>query len=152
MSARGLRNNNAGNLDFNPRAFRRDPWLGEVGLEPPVSGSRRRFTTFEHPIFGLRALCRVLVVYHRYRRAGDNSRIDTVQEFIDRWAPPADNNNTDAYARAVRWRMGVQKGEVIDLEDVKVLAALASAIVRHENGSNPYSLDIMRAAALMALY
>ena len=123
-TARGIRNRNPGNLDFNPRSFARDPWVGELGLE---RHSHPRFTTFDTDQHGIRALCKVLLTYHRKRKAADGSAIDTVQEIIDRWAPPSENN-TNAYAAMVRKALGVEQSEEIDIDDPEVLLRLASAI------------------------
>lgn len=147
MTARGIRNNNPGNIDFNTLAFLRDPWKGELGLEKHKTP---RFTTFGTPQHGIRALCKVLLTYHRHRKAADGSEIDTVKEIIDRWAPPVEND-TDAYVARVRDSLDVDKGEEIDVEDHETLQTLAEAIIKHENGVQPYSDSILRAGVDMAL-
>lgn len=114
MTSRGIRNNNPGNLDYNQAMYREDPWLGETGIE---LHARPRFTTFRNPAFGIRALCKVLLTYHRHRKAADGSAIDTVQEVIDHWAPPSENN-TDAYASHVRDLLDVERGGIIDRKSV----------------------------------
>lgn len=46
MSARGIRNNNPGNIDFNPL----NAWLGQIGLEVGVAKPRfARFDTTAQP-------------------------------------------------------------------------------------------------------
>jgi len=145
--ARGIRNRNPGNLDFNPAAFVRDPWVGELGLEQHPNP---RFTTFDTARHGIRALCKILLTYHRHRRAADGSQIDTVQEIVDRWAPPIEND-TDAYAAQVRDALDVERDQVINPEDPTTLMRLAAAIIRHENGTQPYGEDTLRAGAVMAL-
>jgi len=147
MTARGIRNNNPGNLDFNEAAFKRDPWHGELGIEDCPGA---RFTTFQSPEFGVRALCKVLLTYHRKRKAADGSAIDTVAEIIDRWAPPSENN-TDAYAGHVRELLDVESGEEIDVDDATVLLVLAESIIKHENGVQPYPRDVIEAGVKMAL-
>ncbi len=147
MTARGVRNRNPGNLDFNPRAFARDPWLGELGLEQHPNP---RFTTFDTARHGIRALCKLLLTYYRKRRAADGSEIDTVREIVARFAPSSEND-TDAYAAQVRLAMGVEPGQVIDVETPTTLMRLAAAIIRHENGAQPYGQDTLRAGAVMAL-
>ena len=147
MTARGIRNRNPGNLDFNPAAFVRDPWVGELGLEQHPNP---RFTTFDTARHGIRALCKILLTYHRHRRAADGSQIDTVQEIVDRWAPPIEND-TDAYAAQVRDALDVERDQVINPEDPTTLMRLAAAIIRHENGTQPYGEDTLRAGAVMAL-
>lgn len=147
MTARGIRNNNPGNLDFNPSMYLKDKWVGELGIE---DCDNPRFTTFDSPEHGIRALCKVLLTYHRKRRASDGSAIDTVQEIIDRWAPPSENN-TDAYAAHVRDLLDVESGEKISVDDPSVLLVLAKAIIQHENGVQPYSRDVIAAGVKMAL-
>ena len=97
---RGIRNKNPGNIEKGP------DWLGLAKDQR----SDNRFAVFEAPQFGIRALCKVLLTYHRKRKAADGSAIDTVKEVIDRWAPPTENNS-DAYASMVRQAVGVERGE-----------------------------------------
>lgn len=127
---RGIRNKNPGNIRL--AGFK---WVGQV--EDRFQIGETSFCRFEHPIYGLRALARVLLVYHHYREASDGSVIDTVEEVIDRWAPPSENN-TDAYIAHVRDLLDVEKGEKIDPDDLPTLVTLSQAIVKHENGSDPY--------------
>ncbi len=144
---RGIRNNNPGNIDFNRWAFGRDPWVGEVGLE---THDTPRFTTFLRPEYGVRALCKLLLTYYRHRKAADGSKIDTVREFIQRWAP-ASENDTEAYAMMVRRAIGVRAGQEINLEDLDTLVNMALAIIHHENGKQPYLLSMVYRGAEMAL-
>ena len=144
---RGISNNNPGNIDFNQAAFMADPWVGELGLEDHSSS---RFTTFDTPEHGIRALCKIVLTYHRHRRAADGSVIDTVQEIIDRWAPPSEND-TDAYAAMVRDGLDVDRGEVIDPDDPFVLEVLCREIIEHENGEQPYSGEEIFDGVEMAL-
>jgi len=147
MTARGIRNNNPGNIDFNQTAFDRDPWLGEVGLE---NLTFPRFTTFATPVDGIRALCKILLTYHHKRKAADGSVIDTVQEIIDRWAPPVEND-TDAYVNHVRELLDVETGEEIDVDDFDTLVILAKSIIKHENGVQPYYEQVIKTGVRMAL-
>lgn len=147
MTSRGISNFNPGNIDFNPAAFARDPWLGEIGLE---DHTHPRFTTFETPEHGIRALCKILLTYHHRRKADDGSDIDTVAEVIDRWAPPVEND-TDAYTAHVRKLLDVEKGEEIDIDDPEILAVLAKAIIHHENGEQPYDDARIERGVKMAL-
>lgn len=144
---RGIRNNNPGNIDFNEANFERDPWVGEIGKE---DHPRARFTTFSTPEHGIRALCKILLTYHHKRKANDGSDIDTVQEIIDRWAPPSENDTT-GYAKHVRELLHVETGEVIDPDDPETLCILATSIIKHENGQQPYSNETIKAGVEMAL-
>lgn len=140
MTPRGIRNNNPGNIEKG---------AGWRGLAEDQSGDDR-FAIFKSPVWGIRALCKVLLTYHRHRRAADGSVIDTVREYIFRWAPPSEND-TDAYVMAVRMALDVEKGEIIDPENPLTLQMLAGAIIQHENGEQPYSQETLRAGVNMAL-
>ena len=120
-SARGIRNNNPGNLEFS----KTNPWAGQTGDDG-------RFAKFETPEHGIRALGRNLLSYQR-------QGIDTVNDIINRWAPPSDNNNTDAYIAAVCAQLGVAPEQQLDASNPDTLKALCAAIIHHENGSQPYS-------------
>lgn len=137
-NVRGIRNRNPGNIELSPVA-----WVGQI---PGVDG---RFCTFEHAIFGLRAIGKVLLVYHHRRIARDGSAIDTVGEIVDRWAPPSEND-TAAYAAHIRDLLDVETGQIIDPDDIEVLQKLVAGIVHHECGSQPYPDHWLRLACELA--
>lgn len=120
-SARGIRNNNPGNLEYS----KTNPWVGQTGDDG-------RFAKFETPEHGIRALGRNLLSYQR-------QGIDTVSDIINRWAPPSDNNDTDAYIQAVCAQLGVTPNQPLDASNPDTLKALCASIIQHENGSQPYS-------------
>ena len=122
-SARGIRNNNPGNLE----ASNSNPWQGQTG-------SDGRFAKFETPEHGIRALGRNLLSYQR-------QGIDTVNDIITRWAPPEDNNDTAAYIKSVCAKLGVSADQQINTSDPDTLNALCAAIITHENGNLPYSKE-----------
>lgn len=122
-SARGLRNNNPGNIE----ASNQNPWVGQVG-------SDGRFAKFETPEHGIRALGKNLLSYQ-------SQGIDTIKEIINRWAPASDNNDTSAYISAVCKQLGVKPDQQIDTSNPNTLKALCAAIIHHENGGQPYSSD-----------
>ncbi|AKJ41832.1 structural protein [Pragia fontium] len=122
---RGIRNNNPGNIDYNPR----NQWKGQLSYDPVLE---KRFCRFESPEYGLRALMSLLGTYQR------KYRLKTVAGLINRWAPTKENN-TSAYVNAVAKQLDVQPTEPIDVSDKKTVIGLAKAIVRHENGTLPYS-------------
>ncbi|MCC9297017.1 hypothetical protein LOK69_00650 [Escherichia coli] len=132
-SSRGVRNNNPGNLE----ASSSNPWVGQTG-------SDGRFAKFETPEHGIRALGRNLVSYQRHG-------VDTVKEIINRWAPPSDNNDTTAYISAVCAQLGVTDDQPLDASNPDTLQALCAAIIKHENGSQPYSTDQLSAGVNAAL-
>ncbi|HGN8793817.1 TPA: hypothetical protein ACK1ZR_003740 [Klebsiella michiganensis] len=132
-AARGIRNNNPGNLEFSNS----NPWQGQAG-------SDGRFAKFETPEHGIRALGRNLISYQR-------QGIDTVGEIINRWAPPSDNNDTTAYIRAVCAQLGVTANQPLDASNPDTLQALCAAIIKHENGTQPYSTDQLSTGVSAAL-
>lgn len=129
---RGIRNNNPGNIEYSAK----NPWQGLD--DPPHDG---RFCRFVDPCYGIRAIARTLITYQDKRKADDGSRIDTVREIIDRWAPPHEND-TSAYVAAVRSRMGLdghEKDGEVDVHRFEDCKALVEAIIKHENGIQPYT-------------
>ncbi|HDS5253342.1 TPA: hypothetical protein QHX90_000565 [Klebsiella pneumoniae subsp. pneumoniae] len=130
---RGVRNNNPGNLE----ASSSNPWVGQTG-------SDGRFAKFETPEHGIRALGRNLLSYQR-------QGIDTVGEIINRWAPPSDNNDTAAYIKAVCAQLGVTENQPLDASNPDTLQALCAAIIKHENGTQPYSPDQLSTGVSAAL-
>lgn len=140
---RGIRNNNPGNIDYSPKV----KWQNLD--EPPTDG---RFCRFKTPPDGIRALCRVLITYQDKRQAADGSRIDTVREIVERWAPPNENDTT-AYTNRVRAALGLtgpeEEGEV-DVHDYACMRPLVKAIIKHENGIQPYTDAQIDKGLLMA--
>lgn len=131
---RGIRNNNPGNIDYNPR----NDWQGQLGLELGVT--KPRFARFDSPENGIRALGKLLINY----RGKDGMPgigapgIDTVRETISRWAPGTEND-TEAYIKAVARAVGVESNQPIDIKKPAVLTGMVTAIIAHENGGNPYA-------------
>lgn len=140
---RGIRNNNPGNIDYSPKV----KWQNLD--EPPSDG---RFCRFKTPSDGIRALARVLITYQDKRQAADGSKIDTVREIVERWAPPVEND-TSAYVAAVRRALGLTGPEVegeVDVHDYHCIKPLVKAIIRHENGQQPYTDAQIDKGLLMA--
>ncbi len=50
---RGIRNNNPGNIDHNPK----NKWQGQLQHDPKIE---KRFCRFESPEYGIRALMKLL--------------------------------------------------------------------------------------------
>lgn len=119
---RGIRNNNPGNIEKTG-----DAWQGLADIQPDS-----RFFTFSDPVYGIRALAKII---RNYR---DRYGLNTVQGIINRWAPPVENN-TSAYVRAVAAKVGVAPTEPLAW-DAGQLRRLVEAIIQHENGQQPYSM------------
>jgi hypothetical protein len=127
---RGVRNHNPGNID---RTTPRAPWQGRV---PDSQLTDPRFEQFTAPEWGIRALARTLITYQ------DKHGLRTVRGIIDRWAPPPENN-TWAYITAVSNRLGLLADDEIDVHDYRTLRVLVEAIIKHENGQQPYSAAVI---------
>ena len=130
---RGIRNHNPGNIRHG------DKWLGlsEEQTDPA-------FCRFTSPEYGIRAMAKILLNYKR--KYGH----DTVRGIISRWAPPVEND-TQAYIRHVCGEVAACAYEAIDVQDPYVLAVLVAAMIKHENGINPYSHELIRRGIDLAL-
>lgn len=118
---RGVRNNNPGNIMKGG-----DNWQGEV------QGNDPRYATFATPEAGIRAMGKTLLTYQ------EKHGLNSVEAIIARWAP-ATENNTAAYVATVAKEMGVKPDAALNLRDGDTLAKLTRAMIRVENGNQPYS-------------
>ena len=145
MTPRGERNNNPGNIDYNPR----NQWQGQLGIEPGANG---RFAVFDCPENGIRALGKLLLNYRGKTGMPGVGKpgIDTPLEFISRWAP-SNENNTNAYAAAIAKRLGIGVRDSIDVSKPETLLQVVTGIIVHENGKNPYSAEVIREGVRRAL-
>jgi len=132
MTPRGVRLNNPGNIRLG-----RTLWQGEATAQ-----SDPDFITFSDPVWGLRAIA---VILRHYQRMG----LVTVRQMVGRWAPPSEND-TDAYVKAVARGTGSLPDEPLDLAVPGHLVNIIQAIVLHENGEQPYDLDIIERAVGLA--
>ncbi len=123
---RGLRNNNPGNIRKNSTQWQ--------GLAPTQTDSD--FFQFVSPEYGIRALMVTLNTYMT------KYSLNTVRGIISRWAPPSEND-TDAYIAAVSNDTGVGADETLSVADIP---DIAQAIIKHENGIQPYSADVINNA------
>lgn len=130
LQPKGIRRNNPGNLEWG------SPWQG---LAAKGDYPEDRFAAFVDPAYGIRAIAVTLITYQDKRKAKDGSRIDSVREVIERWAPSSDNNDVPAYAKSVAALLdGVgPNDEVLDMHNPVHLRALVEGIIRHENGRGP---------------
>lgn len=123
--ARGIRNNNPGNIRLS-----RTVWKGEIR-----PSRDKEFCQFRTMAYGYRALIRLLQNYRR------NSGCRTVADFINRWAPPSENN-TSGYIACVCREMQVPTTYVPDVKDRATMCAMASAISQVENGVPAVMTDV----------
>jgi hypothetical protein len=115
---RGERNNNPGNIRLGIK------WQG---MAPDQTDPA--FVQFQTPEWGVRAIARILLSYEK-------DGITTIRGIINRWAPPSDNNPTDAYIKNVSTRCNIAPDDYINITDQ--LFGLVSAIIYQENGEQPY--------------
>lgn len=140
-NTRGIRNNNPGNIERTPA----NKWQGRMPRERMTVEQRgeTRFEVFSTPAWGIRAMCVLLINYF------DRHDCNTVRKIISRWAPPGENN-TEAYIRGVAAAVGVDAGAFINLHEYARLRPLVEAIIRHENGRQPYSDDVIEEGLRLA--
>lgn len=122
LMARGIRNNNPGNIRHGA-----SQWQGMSATQ-----SDAEYIQFDNPVYGIRAMARLLQNYEsRYE-------LDTIRGIITRWAPPIENI-TSAYIANVSKIVGVMPDQKINVRDRMV--PLVKAIIKHENGEQPYSSE-----------
>ncbi|EPC3982117.1 hypothetical protein ACRZNG_002263, partial [Citrobacter koseri] len=59
-------------------------------------------------------------------------------------------NDTQAYINSVAQATGVSPDQKIDTSDSRFMMKLLQAIIKHENGSQPYSFDTFVRAVELA--
>jgi len=134
MIPRGIRNHNPGNLRW--KATRRK-WVGQAGQD------QDGFCIFLDPLYGLRAMAKLLLNYHR--RQG----LDCVADIITGYAPPTENP-TDVYIATVANSLGVDPYDPLPLDEPKTVHRLMEAIIRVECGVQPYKSELIDEALGLA--
>lgn len=125
---RGIRNNNPGNIRHGQN------WQG---LNLKGREIDPAFCVFKEPKYGIRALAKVLMNYKKIHG------LKTVRQIISRYAPP-NENQTNAYIKTVAEQLGVYPDTIIDIEERGVLTVFIKAVIRMENGIQPYSDEIIQ--------
>jgi hypothetical protein len=118
---RGVRNNNPGNIRLG------DTWQGLCSVQ-----TDKAFCQFSEIGYGMRCLGYILRNSYFHRQA-----LTTPRKIISRWAPP-NENDTESYIQAVCDATHVHDTDYIDLRKDGLLCDLMMAIVKHENGTQPY--------------
>ena len=122
-----VRNNNPGNLRYYSR------YAGPGGvLEGAMPGPEGSFAQFPSPEMGMAAMQRQL-------QLDTQSRGMTLTQFISKYAPPGDNNDTGAYIANMSRSLGIGPNDRIPSH---LIPQLQSAMIRQEGGpaaSNYYS-------------
>ena len=122
-----VRNNNPGNLRYYSR------YAGPGGvLEGAIPGPDGSFAQFPSPEMGMLAMQKQL-------QLDTQSRGMTLTQFISKYAPPGDNNDTGAYVANMSRSLGIGPNDRIPSH---LIPQLQSAMIRQEGGpaaSNYYS-------------
>lgn len=121
LEPRGLRNNNPGNLVLTTIA-----WKGKV---PNAQNTDGKFEQFTQPLWGIRAM------FIDVRGDIEKDGLNTIRKLLTEYAPKFENNLA-AYIQSVVNQVGIGP-------DTRILPAhylnLLKAIIKHENGKQPYS-------------
>ena len=120
----GQRINNPMNLRQFGQGF-----LGDEGEEDS-------FIKFQDPAYSYRAADMVLDKY------GRDYGINTIEDMISRYAPPSDDNPTEAYIDFVSQQTGIGSGDPIDLQDPELRAQLMSPMAMLESRTEISPEDI----------
>jgi hypothetical protein len=129
---RGIRNNNPGNIDYNPT----NKWQG-LATPPLEDGvAKPRFARFTAPEWGIRAIARLLIGYQ------DRYRISSVRAMLARYAPSIEND-TGSYVDVVARAIGVDADAQINVHEYCTMRPLVEAIIKHENGQQPYPAHVI---------
>lgn len=115
--SRGLRNNNPLNIRRNATRWK--------GLSAEQNDSS--FFTFKAPCWGYRA---AFVTLRNYKRLHG---LSTLAEWVNRWAPPVEND-TAGYTAFVARKSGVAQDVVINPLDKETMCRVVAAMSQMENG------------------
>lgn len=132
MTPRGIRNNNPGNIRHG------DKWRGLADKQTDAS-----FCVFKAPEWGLRALVKILRNYQT------KHGLKTVESIINRFAPQIEND-TSSYILSVCQVLDVKPRDVIDVFESGIMINLLKAVIRHENGIQPYSDEVLKKSLELA--
>lgn len=129
---RGIRNNNPGNIRHG------DKWRGLADKQTDAA-----FCVFKAPEWGIRALVKILRNYQT------KHGLKTVESIINRFAPQIEND-TSSYILSVCQVLDVKPRDVIDVFEPGIMINLLKAVIRHENGIQPYSDEILKKSLELA--
>ena len=142
---RGYLNCNPGNIDRGSQ-----PWNGEIrDVSKCVNDVQRReltqgrFCVFSSSAYGIRALVLNLRAYR------DRLGCKSVRDYINRWAPP-NENNTAGYIERVAMEIGTASNAAIDINQQATMKALARGIINVECAGMPYADAELDAGLAMA--
>lgn len=122
---RGMRNNNPGNIRKNSDLFQ-----GEV-----TPSRDRDFKQFKTMAYGYRAMFKILSNYYR------KHHLTTIRQIVGRWAPE-NENNTDAYIKAVSDYAGIPADDLINFDREQMIRIVAG-MSKVENGREANMYDVI---------
>ena len=122
---RRLSNNNPGNIRRNSDVFQ-----GEK------TSSDKEFKQFKSMAYGYRAIFNILSNYYR------NYKLDTIRKIIGRWAPE-NENNTNAYIKAVSDYAGIPADDPININDREQMIRIVAGMSKVENGREADMSDVI---------
>lgn len=132
--SRGYRNFNPGNIRLSRVKYK--------GEKPSADA---QFKQFESMAWGFRAIFILLDTYRvKYG-------LNTLQEMINRYAPPTENNTTE-YVNFVSRRSKVADISRVDTLSERQMVPIVTAIAAMENGSEPDANDVMAGWELYCKY
>lgn len=120
---RGLRNNNPGNIKFNPNS----PWKGSMRDANGNYVNDGGFVQFDTPEAGIRAMTMNLLSY-------DNRGVNTVRGIVNNWS----TTDRASYTKFLSEQLGVKPDDVVNVKDPAVMQQLVRGIIQMENGKVPY--------------
>lgn len=132
MAARGIRNNNPGNIVKTKKK-----WAGEI------DGNDPKFKTFISMNWGIRAIFALLKSYNvKYN-------LTTLPAIFNKYAPK-DNEGTDPviYANNISKWTGIPKDKKISWTDKETMIKLVYYITKQENGGGVTLAQVKEGAAL----
>lgn len=132
MAARGIRNNNPGNIVKTKKK-----WPGEIDGDDPI------FKTFINMVWGLRA------IFALFRSYNIIHNLTTLPEIFNKYAPK-DNKGTDPvkYANNISKWTGIPKNKKIWWTDKETMIKIIYNITKQENGGGVTLAQVKEAAAL----
>lgn len=116
-----------GNIRINDDLFQ-----GEVRPSRDKS-----FKQFETMAYGYRAIFKILRNYLCIYK------LDTIRKMVGRWAPPGDNNHTEAYIKAVSDYAGIPADDPINVNDREQMIRIVAGMSKVENGVEADMLDVI---------
>ena len=130
---RGYANCNPGNMDRGA-----ETWVGEI-RDPSLCKNDiqrqellvGRFCVFTDAQHGIRAMALNLRAYH------DRLGCRTIRDYINRWAPP-NENNTEGYIARVANTLGISADVPFQLWERVAMKAIATGIINVECAGMPY--------------